>query len=129
RVNGGAKIDQSGSGSQTLTFDDTFGPAVGATLYYRMTVVNQTDDESDFSNEENITIAEHTVDDVSQAGGSIGDTVTITGTHFGATRSGDIVYFTAADGDTDVACAAADYISWSATEIQVKIPYGAADGP
>lgn len=129
RVNDGNKIDQSGSGSETLTFDDTFNPSVGDTLYYRMTVVNQTDDESNLSNEENITIAEQTIDSVTQAGGSIGDTVTITGTHFGATRNGDIVYFTDSTGSTTVAAASSDYISWGQTQIEVKIPYGAADGP
>jgi hypothetical protein len=129
RVNNGDMIDQSGNGSETLTFDDVFNPAVGETFYYRMTVVNQTDDESNFSNEENITIGEHTIDDVTQAGGSIGDTVTITGTHFGAARNGDLVYFTDSSGSTTVAAAAGDYISWDQTQIEVKIPYGAADGP
>jgi len=129
KVNSGNIIAQSGSGTQTLTFDDAFNPSFGDTYYYRMTVANQTDDESDFSNEVNITIALHTIDSVTQTGGSIGDTVTIDGTHFGDTRSGDLVYFTDSTGSTGVACASTDYISWSQTEIKVKIPYGAADGP
>jgi hypothetical protein len=129
RVNGGDIIDQSGSGTETLTFNDAFSPNFGDQFFYRMTVANQTDDESDFSNQVSITIAEHTIDSLSPLTGSIGDTITITGEHFGATRGGDTVKFTNAAGDTEVLAAAGDYVSWSDTEIEVKIPYGAADGP
>lgn len=126
RINGGNRIDQSGSGTETLTFDDLFYPDFGQTFYYRMTVVNSTSDESDFSNQASITIAQHTITDVSQAGSSIGDEVTITGTHFGDDQEDDEVLFTNASGNTVVV--ATDYVSWSMTEIVVEIPYGAADG-
>lgn len=126
RINSGNRIDQSGSGTQTLNFDDIFYPDFGQTYYYRMTVVNSTSDESDFSNQQSITIATHTITSVTQAGGSIGDQVTIVGTHFGDNQESDQVLFTNSSGNTTVA--ATDYVSWAMTQIVVKIPYGAADG-
>jgi IPT/TIG domain len=126
RINGGNRIDQSGSGTQTLTFDDLFNPDFGQTFFYRLTVVNATSDESDFSNQASITIATHTIGSVNQAGGSIGDLVTITGTWFGDDQESDQVLFTNASGNTIVAADA--YDDWTMTQIVVKIPYGAADG-
>jgi len=125
-ADGNDMIEQSGSGTQTLTFDDIFNPNFGQTFFYRMTVVNSTSDESDFSNQSSITIAQHTITDVAQAGGSIGDSVTITGTWFGDTQETDKVFFTNKAGSTVVE--ATDYVSWAMTEIVVEIPYGAADG-
>src|SRR5688500_11864601 len=51
RVNGGDIITQSGSGNQTLTFDDAFSPSFGDTYYYRLTVANQTDRSEEHTSE------------------------------------------------------------------------------
>jgi hypothetical protein len=120
-------IPQSGSGTQTLTYDDDFSPPVGNTYYYRMTVVNATHDESDFSNQLSITIAEHDITDITTTAVSIGDQVTIDGHHFGATRNGDQVMFS--DHTAAIAVEAASYVTWTDTQIVVTVPYGAADGP
>lgn len=128
RINGGSIIGQSGSGTQTLTFDDimTPPPSVNDQFFYRMTVVNATSDESDMSNELSITIAQHSIITVTQTGGSIGDTVTINGDNFGSTEEAtDFVYFTNSSGTTNVE---ANVTSWSPTVIECEIPYGAADG-
>ncbi len=128
RVDGGGTggiFDQPGSGD-SIVFNDDFAPSFTETYYYRITVVNSTSDESDFSNEMSIEITQHTVATVSQAGGSIGDEVTITGTWFGDVRDTDKVFFTASDDDIDIEVTS--YVSWSATEIVVHVPYGAADG-
>jgi hypothetical protein len=130
RVNGGNLVNSGnpGSGTSTQTFDDLFSAAVGTEYYYRVTVVNATGDESDFSAELNITIAQQSIDTVSQTGGDIGDQVTIDGSWFGSSRNGDQVFFSDSTGSIDVPVAAGDYVSWSQTEIVVKVPYGAADG-
>jgi len=123
---GNGMFPQSGSGTETLHFDDLFSVTVGDTFYYRLTVVNSTSDESDFSNELSITIAQHTITAVSQTGGYIGDEVTIDGTNFGQTRNGDKVYFSDYTGSQTVE--AASYVAWGPTQIKVTVPYGAADG-
>lgn len=120
-------IAQSGSGTETLHHDDLFTLDVGDTFYYRMTVVNSTHDESDFSNQLSITIAEQDITDITTTPVSIGDQVTINGHHFGASRSGDQVFFSNHAGSVNVE--AATYDSWSDTQIVVTVPYGAADGP
>jgi hypothetical protein len=128
RINGGNIINQSGSGTQTLTFDDIMAPppSVNDVFFYRMTVVNATSDESDLSNELSITIAAHSIITVTQVDGSIGDSVTINGDNFGGTQAGtDFVYFTNSSGTTNVE---ATVTSWSNTVIECDIPYGAADG-
>ncbi|MCC7478496.1 IPT/TIG domain-containing protein [bacterium] len=121
------KIDQSGTGTQTLTFDDVFNPPIGNTYFYRMTVVNDTSDESDFSNQLSITIAQHTLTGFTPAGGGIGTEVTINGTNFGQTQNGDKVFFTNSTGSTNVE--ATTVTSWSSTQIKVLVPYGASTGP
>jgi hypothetical protein len=119
-------IPQPGSGS-TVVFDDTsFTPVIGEDYYYRVTVQNNSGDESDFSNQLGITIAAHTISSITTAAVGIGDQVTIAGTHFGTSRSGDKVFFTNASGSTTVE--AGSYVSWTATQIVVTVPYGAADG-
>ncbi len=119
-------IAQPGSGT-TVVYDDTgFTPVIGEDYYYRVTVQNTSGDESDFSNQLSITIAAHTIGTVTGTAVGIGDQVTITGTHFGASRNGDKVYFTNSSGSTTVE--AASYVSWSDTAIVVTVPYGAADG-
>lgn len=119
-------IPQSGTGTQTLTYDDNFGPVIGNTYYYRMTVVNATHDESDFSNQMSITIAEHDITNITTTDVGIGDQVTITGHHFGATQNGDQVFFS--DSTAAIVVEAASYVSWADTQIVVTVPYGAADG-
>lgn len=128
RRNGGDMVSQPGSGD-SVTFDDQFSPDVGDTFYYRVTVVNATDDESDFSNQESVTIAQHTVTSITTTPVSIGDEVTIDGTYFGQTQGSDKVYFTDIGGSTGVEVESGDYVSWGPTQIKVKVPYGAADGP
>jgi hypothetical protein len=122
----GSIIPQSGSGTQTLTYDDNFSPVTGNTYYYRMTVVNATHDESDFSNQLSITIAEHDITNITTTPVGIGDQVTITGHHFGGTRNGDQVFFS--DSTAAITVEAASYVSWADTQIVVTVPYGAADG-
>jgi hypothetical protein len=122
----GSIIAQSGSGTQTLTYDDSFSPVIGNTYYYRMTVVNATHDESDFSNQLSIAIAGHDITSITTTDVGIGDQVTITGHHFGAARSGDQVFFS--DSAAAVTVEAASYVSWADTQIVVTVPYGAADG-
>jgi FG-GAP-like repeat/IPT/TIG domain len=57
---------------------------------------------------------------LSPARGHSGATVTLTGWHFGAKRSGSSVRFGAKT--------ATRYVSWSATKIRVKVPKGTAKG-
>jgi hypothetical protein len=123
----GSIIPQSGSGTDTLTYDDLFTLDVGDTYYYRMSVVNATHDESDFSNQLSITIAEHDITGITTTAVGIGDQVTIDGHHFGASRNGDQVFFSNHSGAVSVE--AASYVSWSDTQIVVTVPYGTADGP
>jgi len=128
---GNKLIEQFGSGTQTLEFDDEFSLDVGDTFYYRITVVNSTSDESDFSSQLNITIAQHEITSITTTAVSIGDTVTITGDYFGQTRDGDQVWFTSNIGTGGYI--EADYAegtggSWGPTQIVVKVPYGATDG-
>ncbi|MCB1219476.1 MAG: IPT/TIG domain-containing protein [Planctomycetales bacterium] len=128
RINGGSIIGQSGTGTQTLTFDDIMAPppSINDQFFYRMTVVNSTSDESDMSNELSITIAQHTITTVTQGGGSIGDSVTINGSNFGSSQEAtDFVYFTNSSGTTNVE---ANVTSWTPSQIICDIPYGAADG-
>ena len=128
RINDGNIIPQSGTGTQTLTFDDimTPPPSINDQFFYRMTVVNSTSDESDMSNELSITIAQHTITTVTQGGGSIGDSVTINGSNFGSSQTGtDFVFFTNSSGTTNVE---ASVTSWGNDQIICTIPYGAADG-
>ncbi len=128
RINNGNLIGQSGTGTQTLTFDDimTPPPSINDVFFYRMTVVNSTSDESDMSNELSITIAQHSIITVAQSGGSIGDIVTINGDNFGSTQEAtDFVYFPNSSGTTNVE---ANVTLWSPTLIECEIPYGAGDG-
>ncbi|MBN2081438.1 IPT/TIG domain-containing protein [bacterium] len=124
RVSGFLTHD-TGAGT-TQSWDNSFSPSVGSEYWYAVTAVNDTSDESDFSDTVKITIAQHTITSITTSAVSIGDSVTITGTYFGSSRGSDVVYFTDADGTTDVE--AASYTSWTPTEIVVTVPYGAADG-
>jgi hypothetical protein len=124
RINGGNMIDQPGSGD-TVSFDDQFDPAIGSQWYYRLTVVNDSDDESDFSNELSITIAEFEFVDFDPDSGTVGDTVTLSGTNFGEDEvAEDAVYFTGESGWVEAAIT-----DWTQTEIGVTVPVGAVTGP
>ncbi|WP_169788173.1 IPT/TIG domain-containing protein [Rufibacter tibetensis] len=59
-----------------------------------------------------------------------GDVLTITGTNFGTTRGTGYVEFRNADdgGKTFIKPLATDYLSWSDTEIRVKVPSYGIDG-
>ena len=125
RVNGGNMIDQPSSGD-TVTFDDEFNPEYDTTWYYRVTVVNSTDDESDFSNELNITIVEFSFDSFNPTEGTVNDPVTLYGDNFGVYDSGtDHVYFTK-PGSQWIEATVDD---WDDEEIDVKVPVGAVTGP
>jgi len=124
RVTGSLIADDGDGGSQY--HDDLFSCSVGSTYYYAITAVNDTGDESDFSDDQDITIAQHTISSITTTAVSIGDTVTINGNYFGSSQGSDKVYFTNATGTTNVE--AASYTSWDMTELVVTVPYGAADG-
>jgi len=121
-----SKITHDTGAGTTQSWDNLFSPNIDDVYWYAVTAVNNTGDESDFSETQNITIAEHVISSITTTPVSIGDNVTITGNYFGSEQNGDKVYFTDADGTTDVE--AASYISWDMTEIVVTVPYGAADG-
>ena len=76
RTNGGDMIDQPGSGT-TVTFYDEFYPVVGQTYYYRLSVVDIYDEESDLSNELSIEISSQEVTGLDPLSGYYGDTVII----------------------------------------------------
>ena len=124
RVTGSLIADDGDGGTQY--HDDIFSCSVGTTYHYAITAVNDTGDESDFSTDQDITIAQHTVSAITTTAVSIGDQVTIDGNYFGSNRDSDKVYFTNASGSTSVE--AASYDSWGMTQIVVTVPYGAADG-
>ncbi|MBP5452987.1 MAG: IPT/TIG domain-containing protein, partial [Treponema sp.] len=81
------------------------------------------------------------LDSISLSSASVGDSLTLTGSNFGAVRSGSQVFFTAdrsqavslnlSDDQEFIAANEQDYDyeSWSDTEIKVRIPDGAASGP
>jgi hypothetical protein len=121
-----SKITHDTGAGTTQSWDNLFSPAVDDTYWYAVTAVNNTGDESDFSTTQDITIAEHYITSITTTPVGIGDSVTITGNYFGSEQDTDKVFFTDADGTTDVE--AASYTSWDATEIVVTVPYGAADG-
>lgn len=125
RANNGQMIDQPASGD-TVSFDDEFYPDVGTTWYYRVTVVNNTNDESDFSNEISITIVQFSFDSFDPTSGTVNDPVSIFGSNFGIHReSEDHVYFSGPDG----AWVEATITSWTQTQIDVDVPVGAITGP
>jgi hypothetical protein len=123
-----ALIDHDDGAGTTQYHDDTdnFTPVIGTTYYYVITAVNTTADESDFSTNQSITITQHAVTSLTPKTGSIGDSIVVNGTHFGATEeAGDTVYFTDSDSNTTVV---ANVTNWTDTAITVDVPYGAADG-
>jgi len=124
RTNGGGMIDQPGSGT-TVTFYDEFYPVVGQTYYYRLSVVDIYDEESDLSNELAIEISAQEVTGLNPASGYYGDTVTISGTDFGIHNVDDDYVFFPTDSSERVEAA---ILSWEDTEIQCVVPAGAITG-
>ena len=124
RVNNGDMIEQPESGD-TVSFDDEFYPEIDSEWYYRLTVVNDTYDESDFSNQLSVTISAFTFDSFDPGEGTVNDAVTLYGTNFGVhDEDDDKVYFTGASD-----WVAATITGWSQTEIDVEVPVGAVTGP
>jgi hypothetical protein len=124
RVNGGDMIDQPGSGA-SVSFDDVFDPDLDSEWYYRLTVVNDTDDESDFSNQLSVTIVDFDFTGFDPTSGTVGDTVTLSGTNFGEDEpTEDVVYFTGASDWVE-----ATITDWTQTDVDVTVPVGAMTGP
>ncbi len=117
-------IGQPGSGTM-VTFDDSFDPEIDSKWYYRLTVVNDTGDESDFSNELSITISSFDFTGFSPSSGTVGDDVVLSGTNFGVHDDAeDAVYFTGESGWIEAAIS-----DWEQEEITVIVPVGAVTGP
>ncbi|OGK09785.1 MAG: hypothetical protein A2Y63_05460 [Candidatus Riflebacteria bacterium RBG_13_59_9] len=125
RTNGGTMIDQPASGG-TVTFYDEFYPQVGQTFYYRLSVVDIYSEESDLSNQLSITISAQEVTGLDPASGYYGDSLTISGAHFGISDPAvDHVYFR-----TDaLERIEAEVVSWNDTEIECTVPTGAITAP
>ena len=125
RTNGGDMIDQPGSGT-TVTFYDEFYPIVGQTYYYRLSVVDIYDEESDLSNELSIEISAQEVTGLTPSSGYYGDTIIISGTDFGIHNIDDDYVFFPTDSSERVEAA---ILSWEDTEIQCVVPDDAITGP
>jgi hypothetical protein len=128
RVNGGAMIAQPGSGA-SVTFNDMFACVVGETYYYRVTLVDNLDQESDPSNEITWTVQGQTVGGINPASAYWGDSITLSGNTFGAYNAAtDFVRFPAiGGGEVDgIIELPAD---WTDTSIKVTVPDNALTGP
>jgi|GEM_PF-1710317 len=124
RTNGGDMIGQPGSGT-AVTFYDEFYPLVGQTYYYRLSVVDVYDEESDLSNELSIEISTQEVTGLNPLSGYYGDTVVISGTDFGIHNVDDDYVFFPTDSSERIE---ATILSWEDTEIQCVVPLGAITG-
>lgn len=124
RTNDGNLISQPDSGD-TVTFYDEFFPEVGETYYYRVSVVDIYDEESDLSNQLSITIMEQAVDGFNPTSGFFGDSVTILGSNFGIYHPDTDSVLFPTDSDEMLSATIA---SWQETEIEVTIPHGAITG-
>ncbi len=127
RVNGGAQIAQPASGP-TVTFNDIFACVVGETYYYRVTVVDDLDQESDPSNEITWTVQGQNVTGMNPTSAYWGDSITLSGTTFGAyDPATDFVRFPAIGGG-EVDGIIEQPADWSATSILVTVPANALTG-
>lgn len=127
RVNGGGMIAQPPLGAE-VTFNDIFAVVIGQTYYYRVTVVDDLDQETDPSNEVSWTAHGHTVAGVAPLTVAWGDSVTITGDTFGDYNAAtDSVKFPqAGGGEVDgIIQAPAD---WTPSQIVVTVPEMAVTG-
>jgi len=134
KVNASA-IANPGSGASVTWNDIYFGsglppaegsPTWGTTYYYRTTNINDTSDESDVSNELNITIGiDFSISALNPDTESILDAVEIQGNGFGSSeKTGDKVQFR----DSATSWIDAAITSWSDTSINVTVPTGAITG-
>jgi len=125
RTNGGEMISQPPSGA-TVVFYDEFFPEVGQTYYYRLSVVDVYDEESDLSNELSITISTHSVSGFDPASGYYGDQVTLSGDNFGIHDEGaDHVAFTTDSLET----VEAEVVEWEQDYVVCTVPEDAITGP
>ncbi|MCD6119408.1 hypothetical protein J7K50_06165 [bacterium] len=129
RVNSGNIINQ--APDNPVQFDDTEFPGghpeVGETYYYRLTVVNDTSDESDFSGEITYKVSPHSVSGFAPLSGGYGDQVVISGEYFGTyDEETDEVFFVTRTGSIAAEIADWDNIN---DEITVIVPEFAITGP
>ncbi len=127
-----SSIANPGSGDEVDWDDIYFGggsppaegpPAWGETYFYRVTNINDTDDESDVSNELSITIGS-SITGFNPGSASILDTIEVLGEGFGTQDSGDKVEFSGPGGTW----IEADINSWTDANISVVVPTGAVTG-
>lgn len=125
RVNGGSIISQPPSG-ESVVFYDEFNPTIGQTYYYRLSVVDVYDEESDLSNELFVTISTHSVSDFNPESGYYGDQVTLAGANFGIYNPAvDSVAFTTDSlGTVDAAVG-----EWAQDYLICTVPEDAITGP
>lgn len=109
-------FNQSSGGNQPPTW--------GSTYYYRITNINDTSDESDVSNELNITIG-GSITSFDPGSATILDAIDVNGSGFGGTqKAGDKVQFSNGSGGW----LDATINSWSATKINANVPKLAKTG-
>lgn len=124
RVNGGNLIPQ--QADSPISFQDAFNPEIGQTYYYRLSVVDIYDEESDLSNELSITIQPHVVTGLNPALGYYGDTITVQGTDFGIyTPASDFIYFMTDSMER----LEATVVDWNSTFVECIVPQGAITAP
>lgn len=124
RVNGGNLILQ--QATSPIVFQDEFNPVIGQTYYYRLSVVDIYDEESDLSNELSLTIQPHVVAGLNPEMGYYGDTVTITGTDFGVySPADDFIYFMT----DNMGRLEAAIVDWNSTSVECVVPQGAITAP
>lgn len=127
RVNGGAMIAQPGSGTE-VSFNDMFACVVGETYYYRVTVVDDLDQESDPSNEVSWTVQGQAVTGMNPTSAYWGDSITLLGSAFGTyDPATDSVQFPAIGGGF-VAGIIEQPADWTDTAITVTVPDNAVTG-
>ncbi len=120
RVNGGNVIPQ--QADSPITFQDVFNPEIGLTYYYRLSVVDIYDEESDLSNELSITIQPHIVTGLNPASGYYGDTITVEGADFGVHDPAiDFIYFMTDNMER----LEATIVDWNSTSVECIVPQGA----
>ncbi len=59
---------------------------------------------------------------------NVGDIVTINGSDFGAADDNGTVYFGSTQAEGEVGADGSDYVTWSNTKIEVRVPEGAVSG-
>ena len=124
RANGGQMVPQPDEG-ETVTFYDRFYPTIGVEYFYRISVVDIFNEESDLSNQMSIIIQAQVVTDFSPKEGYYGDFVNIAGENFGIYNAlTDSVQFPT-DSDEWLS---AEIETWDQTLLTVRVPEGAITG-